>query len=519
MALISAGLLSLASCEKKGSEEPTTKTTLTTSMEQQGGNTKTSFDQTTKDVLWSSGDRIAVFFGDLTTNNEFTLASGEGTKSGTFTGSGSDAKAYAFYPYNAGVTISDTKTISFTLPSEQTYRPEGGFATDMNPMVAYRTAEGTLEFKNLCGILKITLNASSGKTIKRIIVRSQTTKLSGKATVAMTYTAGNPEIVMADDAEYTVALNLGASGVTLDENRDFYIVVPPIVVKAENKLTVHVESTTGGMLKSTQKESAAVDRSVITPMKGFNYADDAINYLENGFNFGSGVNIAGKTFAPVNCGYEPATETPEYKGYPYGKLYQWGRKYGQGYMGTTTIGETNYFFEDASYPSGGNLVSAQVSSEEGRSIPNQYKFYMDNEDWCDDAANKDKLWNSGSEATPIKTVNDPCPAGWRVPTEPELKALRNLTPSGGFISSGTHGSTGTLQGWNFTSGGITLFLPAAGFRDFYDGSAWFRGIGSRYWSSSSGGITSCYLGFYSFGADMGDSGSRGNGFSVRCVKN
>ena len=38
----------------------------------------------------------------------------------------------------------------------------------------------------------------------------------------------------------------------------------------------------------------------------------------------------------------------------------------------------------------------------------------------------DKLWNSGTESEPIKTENDPCPDGWRVPTSVELETLKSL---------------------------------------------------------------------------------------------
>ncbi len=494
MALVSAALLSVVGCEKKnGSIEPNTQTTLTASMEQQGSDTKTTL--VGQEVRWSSGDKIAVFFGDVTTRNEFTLASGQGTKSATFTGSGSDAKAYAFYPYSAGVTISSDKTISFTLPSEQTYRPEGGFATDMNPMVAYRTAEGTLEFKNLCGILKITLNASSGKTIKRIIVRSQTTKLSGKATVAMTYTAGNPEIVMASDAEYTVALNLGTSGVTLNANTDFYIVVPPIDVKADNKLTVHVESTTGGMLKSTTKTAAAITRNIIMSMPAFDYADVANKYLENGLDFGAGVTVDGTTFAPVNCGYEPATESPAYKGYTYGKLYQWGRRDGGGY--NTTDDHSVQTAEAATWSGG-------VFQNNG-GTPAADKFYTTSDlpnDWYSN--------NSSKQLT--AWTNDPCPAGWRVPTEAELTKVKGTTAS---LTTGKHGSTDNLQGVSRADG--KLFFPVAGYRSI-GGSDRKRGNGGSYWSSD---VSVTKAPNWDFNND--DSSMyynyRAFGFSVRCVKN
>jgi hypothetical protein len=47
---------------------------------------------------------------------------------------------------------------------------------------------------------------------------------------------------------------------------------------------------------------------------------------EYGTNNGPGIQIGETTWTPVNCGYHKDD-------FKYGKLYQWGRKYGQGYEG------------------------------------------------------------------------------------------------------------------------------------------------------------------------------------------
>ena len=47
-------------------------------------------------------------------------------------------------------------------------------------------------------------------------------------------------------------------------------------------------------------------------------------YVENGKYLGDGVLVGGVVWAPVNCGYDELR-------YPMGRLYQFGRKYGQGY--------------------------------------------------------------------------------------------------------------------------------------------------------------------------------------------
>ena len=124
---------------------------------------------------------------------------------------------------------------------------------------------------------------------------------------------------------------------------------------------------------------------------------------EYGINHGQGVKIGATVWAPVNCGYH-ATD------YKYGKLYQWGRKYGHGYDD-----------DDASVP---EIVEGPVSLAVGQSEANAGKFYCNTNipyDWL--TPQDDNLWNSGTEDNPVNTEYDPCPEGWRVPTNSEFLEL------------------------------------------------------------------------------------------------
>ena len=135
------------------------------------------------------------------------------------------------------------------------------------------------------------------------------------------------------------------------------------------------------------------------------------DYEVDGVSYGKGIVIGDVIWAPVNCGYEPATS--DSKGYPYGKLYQWGRKYGQGYS-------TSY---DASAP---EIVEGPISAINGQKDIYSNTFFTASEspyDWT--SPQKDDLWNSGTEDNPVKTEYDPCPEGWRVPTYAELDKLSN----------------------------------------------------------------------------------------------
>lgn len=224
---------------------------------------------------------------------------------------------------------------------------------------------------------------------------------------------------------------------------------------------------------------------------------------EYGVNHGKGIAVGNTVWAPVNCGYEAPTDT--YKGYPYGKLYQWGRPYGQGYGS-----------KDASHPSGDNLVEGPVMPSVGNAEENKDKFYYASEspyDWS--KVQKDDLWNSGTEDDPVKTKYDPCPEGWRVPTYAELDKLSNSYSS--FTTVGEQKGRYLCGDYTYLDNAPQVFFPAAGSRNILAGSAYYRGGYGSYWSSSPYYTSAYYLDFGSSDVDM-RSYYRAFGYSVRCVQ-
>ena len=116
----------------------------------------------------------------------------------------------------------------------------------------------------------------------------------------------------------------------------------------------------------------------------------------------------------------------------------------------------------------------------------------------------DIYWD-GNDATTWEKSNNPCPSGWRMPSQSELSSL---------VSSGYDWKT---NGGQFGSGSNTLFLPAVGTRFSYDSTLYYAGSWSYYWSSTRTNASTAYhMNFYSGNAyvyiDL-----RANGFSCRCV--
>ncbi len=103
----------------------------------------------------------------------------------------------------------------------------------------------------------------------------------------------------------------------------------------------------------------------------------------------------------------------------------------------------------------------------------------------------------GAWADASKTAEDPCPAGFRVPTKGQWDAVvahNTLTDVGTWSDSATNYSSGK-------SIGPKLFLPAAGYRVYTDGTLVGRGDGGGYWSSAEqDSFNAWYLVFGSGGA-------------------
>jgi len=155
----------------------------------------------------------------------------------------------------------------------------------------------------------------------------------------------------------------------------------------------------------------------------------------------------------------------------YGDLFQWGR---------AADGHEKH-------------TSGTTSTLSDTDTPGHGDFILSSSDWR--SSQNDNLWQG------VDGVNNPCPVGFRVPTEAEWQAeIDNggITNSAGAFSS-------------------PLKLPVAGFRLNNDGSLNNLGSYGLYWSSTVGGAGARHQYFNSSNAGMG-SGTRTYGLSVRCLK-
>jgi len=212
----------------------------------------------------------------------------------------------------------------------------------------------------------------------------------------------------------------------------------------------------------------------------------------------------------------------------FGNLYQWGRV-ADGHQLRTSLNSTTDVVSGSNLDAVTGQVAVGATGYYGRFIRNSLQ--VPPYDWR--IPQKDDLWNSSTESSPVKTANDPCPAGWRIPTITEFQSIFNgtsdsSTPStAGFYysSSGNYvkwNSTGT-PGWKIApkntpvDSDYTLFLPLAGFRGS-DGKLYLATYFGAYWSSSVNGTSGLHL-FFDGSSNVNPNTGSGRvcGISLRCV--
>ncbi|OOG19781.1 hypothetical protein BWD42_07735 [Sphingobacterium sp. CZ-UAM] len=140
--------------------------------------------------------------------------------------------------------------------------------------------------------------------------------------------------------------------------------------------------------------------------------------------------------------------------------------------------------------------------------------------WTSNEVTDATLWNSGTEATPIKTVNDPCPDGFRVPTRTEyFRLVADATTSN--IGNWTGGDTNYSAAKVLTSkrkADVVMTLPSGGYRNFDQGQLLGRAQDSYYWftTTTAGGNFNIKSTGVTIGGVAG--GMTTFGRNIRCIK-
>jgi uncharacterized protein (TIGR02145 family) len=166
----------------------------------------------------------------------------------------------------------------------------------------------------------------------------------------------------------------------------------------------------------------------------------------------------------------------------FGSLFQWGR-YADGHE-----------LINRSSSSAGTAVNAATSGTSSSTTPGN-SFLSGSSNWYT-GSSPDNLWQG------VSGTNNPCPIGYRVPTNTELNNQ--------LLTWDTKSVPGAFRS--------PLKLPTTGFRRNSDGSLFAEFTHGYYWSSTVNSTSARYLYTTSLSAIMINNGARAAGYSVRCLK-
>lgn len=207
----------------------------------------------------------------------------------------------------------------------------------------------------------------------------------------------------------------------------------PLILNAAATGTYTIGSITVGPL--TQSNIPVFTNLVITPGVKYNMKVNIIP--SDAFLTHSGqsaVRINGKIWMRHNLGANTtldADQSPSVSGL-HGNYYQWGRSLSVA-AGTATVTNANW---------------------NGATIPQNI------------------VWNTGTEAIPIKGTADPCPAGYGIPTNTEFQHLIDNTT---FSTIGTYNASAT----NYSAASVFSSKRKNGVKITFPAQGWFPASGSN----------------------------------------
>ena len=389
---------------------------------------------------------------------------------------------YAYYPYSIGysgasnvvpITLSDNQiqleansnahigALDFMIATPKTVTSPPSTAQIANTEVA-------LHYNHVFTVLEFQIKG--GGQLKAI-------KLSANSTLA--FSGGTIDITQATpDAAYTIASQTGTSNeavVTLttpanltatNTETKVYMVINPGTPTGNCLVELSVDGTTWKyMLKAVPVGGFK---------RGIKYVVSVDASSASTLGAGEVASLTGKVWLDRNLGAtQVATSSTDANAYGY--LYQWGRGTDGHQIRTSSTTPTLSILD---VPGNANFILAPYTPFDWRSGQNV------------------NLWQG------VTGTNNPCPSGFRLPTDFELYAERASWSSQN--SAGAYASP--------------LKFTVAGTR-YYFGSLLDVGSNGYYWSSTIGGTSSYSLNFGSSDADVGSHYGRAVGCSVRCIKN
>lgn len=318
-------------------------------------------------VNWSDNDCIYVYGSNDGFLGKLKIVSGQNSPKGNFGGYINNISSYQdLHFYFAGSGSLEGDSYRLNIDTQAGNLPD--IAANMQLMAGtlFNVSPATLEFgrvtmENIISIIKVDTKTVFGSAQNIVVSGSNSSASINLKTAEVIPLEGN--ITLTDTASEAcyVALLSDGSAQTLSFTKDAAVYFLPAKTILPGK---NYSSTSGHITLN--------------------------GYIENEVDWGPGINIEGTVWAPVNCGIWDGE-------YPKGKLYQWGRRYGQPYSPDPSTNGT------------------QMSLSNGNSETYQNTHFTINP-WYSGATRSD-VWGQ---------QYNPCPPGWRVPTSEEFEDLLSL---------------------------------------------------------------------------------------------
>lgn len=153
--LLSMALFGLASCSEVFEKDNESQVSVIQANLGQSDNTTRVAFTPDRSMVWSTGDKLYVFNTSKTTMFTYTLNSGAGTASGTFTGTPTAGftSGYAILAETEPTSLTSGNVLKLNLPTSYDY------VSGKHPIPMWGTVtDGTVSLKHMMGYLKVTYN-------------------------------------------------------------------------------------------------------------------------------------------------------------------------------------------------------------------------------------------------------------------------------------------------------------------------------------------------------------------------
>ena len=186
--------------------------------------------------------------------------------------------------------------------------------------------------------------------------------------------------------------------------------------------------------------------------------------------------------------YITITQNPGKARQGYNTLYQFGRK--DAFPGTDATAEGSF------NKNGGDNMSVMNGIQHPETFYNYGTSWYGGYDLYNNLWSMDNTTTSYNDNAVVKTIYDPCPAGFHMPASNAFTGFTATVQYEGMVNV----SGAWDNGWNFnnkrSSPDATVFFPASASRDYRDGSLSYV-YGNNYWAAHLNDVGGgCCLNFY-----------------------